>query len=300
MKSPCPQELTHGTSRTPGNVKRIPLRTIVVAAGLILTPLTGHAEDNQNGPSSQVAVAPTEAERAEKAAHGRVTELIFSAGEAQAAHQPVDFPALRAAMEKYWAEYPQGWRSTLTYYMDVFSKAHPDRLTAEWASFANCANPREAQLAQGKVRFAELGRQPFEFAFTALDGRAVDLRRLRGKIVLIDFWATWCVPCIQQLPELKRLYAKYHEQGLEIIGISLDRADDKQKLVDFVAQQGLAWPQHYDGKVWQNEIAARYAVHAAPTTFLLDQEGKLAGIDLKEKLEAQVKRLLALQPAATK
>jgi thiol-disulfide isomerase/thioredoxin len=250
--------------------------------------------------NSPVAVVPTETERAEQAAFQRVASAIYSAEEALAGHQPVDFPALREGMEKYWAEYPNAWRSALNVYMGVFAKAHPDRVLAEWASFTNCINPREAQLAEGKVRFATLSRQPFEFTVTAIDGRAVDLAKLRGKVVLIDFWATWCVPCVQQIPELKQLYGKYHEQGFEIIGIALDRAEDKQKLLKFISQQSLAWPQYYDGKVWQNEIAARYGVHSAPTTFLLDQEGNLVGINLEGKLEAEVKRLLGLKPVAPK
>ena len=238
--------------------------------------------------------ALTEAGRAEQAGFDRVMQASFlPAMEAQDNRRPVDFPALRKAMELYWSEFPNARRTVLTYYMDMFAKAHPERVQAEWASFTNCISPPCAELARGKVRFAELSRQPFEFEFTALDGRAVDLRKLRGRVVLIDFWATWCTPCLQQLPKLKRLYAAYHEKGFEIIGISLDRPEDKHKLTHLIAKEGLPWPQHFDGKVWQNEFAARYAVHSAPTTFLLDKEGRLAGINIEERsLEAEVNRLL--------
>jgi thiol-disulfide isomerase/thioredoxin len=277
------------------------LLLIVVGTGLgIMSPVVGRAEKGRSLTNNSDAVAPTQADRAEKAAYDRAMETLVPASDALDNHQPVDFPMLRTAMEKYWAEYPNGWRSPLNFYMDMFARVHPERVEAEWASFTNCASPVAARLAQAKVRFVELSHQPFDFAVVALDGRAVDLRKLRGKVVLIDFWATWCVPCVQQIPELKRLYAQYHQQGLEIIGVSLDRPEDKQKLVDFVSQKGLAWPQYFDGKVWQNEIAARYAISSAPTTFLLDQEGRLVGIDLKGNLENEVKQLLGLHPIAPK
>src|SRR5205085_2372918 len=106
---------------------------------------------------------------------------------------------------------------------------------------------------------------PFTLKFTALDGRAIELMALRGKVVLLDFWATWCTPCIAELPKLKEVYARYHDRGFELIGISLDRAEDRQKLVDFIARENLSWPQHFDGKLWQNEVARQYAINAAPT-----------------------------------
>jgi thiol-disulfide isomerase/thioredoxin len=236
------------------------------------------------------------ADQAEKAAFSRVTTKIFSADEALADHKVVDFSALREAMDQYWKEYPNAWRSPVNFYMDVFAKAHPDRVAAEWASFSNCVNAEVARVAQAEVRFIELSRQSFDFAFTALDGRRVDLKQLRGKVVLIDFWATWCAPCVEQIPMLQALYRQYHDQGLEIVGVSLDRAEDRAKLLDLVAKRGLPWPQYFDGKVWQSELAARYGVSAAPTTFLLDRAGKLAGINVDKNLPAEVRRLLGNPP----
>lgn len=265
-----------------------------------MTPPIGGIEESRASTSNPVAAVPAEADRAEKAGFQRAMETFGPAGDASDGGKAVDFSLLREAADKFWTDFPDTHRSTtlLTYYMDMFAKAHPERVQEEWASFTECRSPIAAELARGKVRFAELSRQPFDLAFIALDGRAVDLRKLRGKVVLVDFWATWCGPCIKQMPGLKRLYAKYHDQGFDIVGISLDRAEDRPKLLEFVAQNGLAWPQHFDGRVWQNEIAVRYAINSAPTTFLIDRDGRLVGVNLEGKLDDEVKRHLSLQPTA--
>jgi thiol-disulfide isomerase/thioredoxin len=197
-------------------------------------------------------------------------------------------------MRIFWMEFPNIHRSAtlLTFYMEMFTKAHPDSIQTEWASFIGCTSPVASELARGKVRFAELKRRPLEIAFVSLDGRAVDLHTLRGKVVLIDFWATWCAPCIKQVPALRRLFAEYHKHGFEIIGVSLDRDEDRQKLVEFVSREGMTWPQHFGGG-WQNEFVVRYAVNAVPTTFLLDTTGRLVGSSLTEDdLAKEVERLL--------
>ncbi|HLP78851.1 MAG TPA: TlpA disulfide reductase family protein [Candidatus Paceibacterota bacterium] len=275
---------------------------LIVCASMLKVVAEAEAQgDLPSATNSPSSTASVEDDPAEKKAFQQAMETFGPEMDTHDAHKAVHFPGLRAAMEKYWAQFPAGRhaKTLLNFYMDMFAKDHPDRVEAEWGSFTQSSSPVAADIARGKVRFFELRQKPFDLAFVAVDGRLVDLKNLRGKPVLIDFWATWCVPCVKQMPTLKRLYAGYHEKGFEIIGVSLDLSDDKRKLIDFIAKNDLAWPQCFDGKGWQNEFVTRYAVSSAPTTFLLDKEGKLVGIDLeRDKLESEIKRLLGIpQPS---
>jgi thiol-disulfide isomerase/thioredoxin len=152
--------------------------------------------------------------------------------------------------------------------------------------------------ATGKANVQAAKVQSLEMKFTALDGRAVDLAQLRGKVVLIDFWATWCGPCKEELPNVLANYRKYHELGLEVVAVSLDGEKDRQKLIDFVREHELPWPQHFDGQGWKNEFAARFGIRAIPAMFLLDQAGKVITTEARgPKLESEIRRLLRLDAA---
>ncbi len=131
-----------------------------------------------------------------------------------------------------------------------------------------------------------------ELAFKDPDGNIRKLSDLRGKVVLIDFWASWCGPCRRENPNVRRIYSLYHDKGFEIYSVSLDRdaASWKRAIVD----DKLVWPNHVsDLKQWQSEGAAIYGVRSIPATFLLDREGRIVARDLRgESLEKAVKQLV--------
>lgn len=133
--------------------------------------------------------------------------------------------------------------------------------------------------------------EPVSLKFNAVKGGKVDLETLKGKVVLIDFWATWCPPCVKEVPNVVAAYEKLHDKGFEIIGISLDQ--NKAALTKFTKEKKMTWPQYFDGKGWDNEISTRFGIRSVPTMWLVDKEGKLATTNARSNLEAQVEALLA-------
>jgi len=132
--------------------------------------------------------------------------------------------------------------------------------------------------------------KPLELSFTAMDGSKVDIKDFAGKVVLIDFWATWCGPCVAEVPTLKKAYETYHPKGFEILGISLD--DKKADLLAFTKKHEMPWPQYFDGKHWNNEISFRFGISSVPTTWLIDKKGVLRYTDVRHQLESAVQKLL--------
>uniref|UniRef100_A0A7C4QQ42 Redoxin domain-containing protein n=1 Tax=Schlesneria paludicola TaxID=360056 RepID=A0A7C4QQ42_9PLAN len=132
-----------------------------------------------------------------------------------------------------------------------------------------------------------------------LDGRSFNLREQRGKPVLVAFWSSWCPHCIDETPELLRLYRKYHDLGLEIVGVNGDISTASAR--EFVAKNQIPWPQiHFtaDGERGRgNPLARRYNVRGYPAMFLLDGEGKVTGVHLRgNELETAIAQALGVRP----
>ncbi len=137
-----------------------------------------------------------------------------------------------------------------------------------------------------------VGQPIMPFEVTGIDGSKISPDKYKGKVLLIDFWATWCGPCVAEMPTVKKVYSKYKDDGFEIVGISLDR--DRKALDAYLKQNKIPWPQYFDGKYWQNDIAMRYSVSSIPATFLVDRDGNIRYKSLRgNQLERRVKELLA-------
>ena len=151
--------------------------------------------------------------------------------------------------------------------------------------------PEEAKEGARRMirKFDFLGK-PIQLKFTAVDGREVDVEKMRGKVVLIDFWASWCGPCMIEMPKVKAAYEKLQPQGFEILGINLD--EDKAQLQRVLTTANMTWPQCFDGRKWESPLVSRFGIMSIPTVWLIDKRGVLRDLNARGNLVERVEKLL--------
>ena len=165
---------------------------------------------------------------------------------------------------------------------DLAAQAYRDLQTI----LANSKDPQVTEFVarfDGVIRRLGLMGKKIDIKGDLVDGHHFDTSTLKGKVVLVDFWATWCGPCRAELPNVKRNYRKYHDKGFEVVGVSLD--EDKDALEKFIADQKIAWPILFGdpatGQGFELPLATYYGITGIPTVLLTNQKGEVVSLNAR-------------------
>ncbi|MBN1925603.1 MAG: AhpC/TSA family protein [Prolixibacteraceae bacterium] len=192
-------------------------------------------------------------------------------------------------------EYQESPVAAYVYLMNFYDRAEAEELDSMLNMFEPINSSQFVEVLKDRadgLRASGIGSVAPEIALANPEGNPVTLSQLRGKYVLIDFWASWCNPCIEELPLLKSIYADYSDKGFEIFGVSLDR--EKQAWLNAIERFGMDWVHVWDldGET-PGETANKYGVNGIPFTVLLDKEGKIIAKNLRgEQLREKISGLL--------
>lgn len=187
--------------------------------------------------------------------------------------------------------------------LGTFIKTHPDSFTALYllnnmitvvpadkASlyYNRLAKPYKTtsyalniQKAIDAKNITAIGRIAPDFEQPDTLGKMVKLSDLRGQYVLLDFWASWCIPCREENPNVVKAYARFHKKGFTVLSVSLDQPGKKDAWLNAIHHDQLTWTQVSDLKFWNNAVARLYGIQAIPQNFLLDKEGKIIAVNIK-------------------
>ena len=158
-----------------------------------------------------------------------------------------------------------------------------------------------AESFQGTLRRLSLPGNPMEITGTLLNGKPFDQSTLAGKVVLVDFWATWCGPCIAEIPNVLEAYEKYSSQGFEVVGVSLDQ--DRDALEKFVNDRNIPWPilfETSEGSDWQHPLATYYGISGIPTVILIGKDGNVVSLNARGERLGKLLDELFKNPSSTR
>ena len=181
-----------------------------------------------------------------------------------------------------------------------YDRAEPNynKLSKLYDSFSDevkqLPNVKNAYKSVKSKAATSIGSKAPDFSAKTPDGKTLSLKDVMGKVTVIDFWASWCRPCRAENPYVVKIYEKYHDKGLNIIGVSLDKPGDKDKWVKAIKDDHLNWYHVSNLKFWQDPIARElYHVESIPQTFILDKNGVIRAKNLRrDRLEEKIKELL--------
>lgn len=173
-----------------------------------------------------------------------------------------------------------------------FRAAANDRSSASAGKIMESSTRSSISSAQSSAQSEERGPIPPQFATVATDGNRISLAQYRGRVVLLDFWATWCPPSREEAPQIVQMYQQYHSSGLEIIGASFDHNYEAMKR--FTSANGMTWRQIYGGHDWDSELAQLYGVDSIPSNVLIGRDGTALAVGLHGPfLQAAIEYALA-------